>query len=129
MTGSESRLVNGIRIALGWASGLYVLFGPLPYPIPWWGRFIVAFLLISIAHSTVSGIVLSNVARSGPAIVGLVRGRGAGEFRELGVGDRRGPRDDSEATSNNYAGGPSTMIGKPVLKDRRKSGSSRKPKG
>ncbi len=78
----ESLWQKKVRVVLGWASGGWILFGPLPYAIPWWGRLVVSFLLISIAHSTVTGIVLKNVAASGPTIVGLIRG--------AGVADRRG---------------------------------------
>lgn len=81
-SGPEPLWQRTIRVVLGWGSGGWILFGPLPYAIPWWGRLVVAFLLISIAHSTVTGIVLRNVAASAPTIMGLVRGV---------VANRRGP--------------------------------------
>ena len=91
------------RVAGGWGVAIYVLLGPLPYPIPWWGRFIMAFIFVSIGHSTASGIVLDNVAKSGPAIVGIFRGAGVGN-RRISTRDAEGGGDETPE------GGPTTMI-------------------
>lgn len=94
MTGSgpEPFWQKTVRVALGWGTAGWILFGPLPYAIPWWGRMVVSFLLISIAHSTVTGIVLRNVAASGPTIVGLIRGAGVADRRGTETFDDNGVR-------------------------------------
>ena len=101
-TGPEPFWQKAIRVVLGWGTGAWVLFGPLPYPIPWWGRFVVAFLLISIAHSTVSGIVLRNVASSGPRIVGLFRGIGIADRRSNDLGLGEVPADATQVREKIY---------------------------
>lgn len=101
---SELTWKNVVRVAAGWWTAGWVLFRPLPYDIPWWGRFLVAFTVISIAHSTAGGFVLRNFAASGPRIFGM--------FRGMGVADRR------NGVSTQDAEGATTVIRAPK---RRKS--------
>lgn len=111
-TGREHFAQKAARVVLGWGTAGWALFGPIPYAIPWWGRFLVALFFVSIAHSTVTGIVLKNVAASGPAIIGLVRGV---------VADRR------DVSKSPRLSGASTDITQPKLPNRRKSDAVKKP--
>jgi len=122
----ESPLVNWTRIVFGWGAALYILFGALPYPIPWWGRFVIAFALISIAHSTVSGIVMNNIAKSGPAIVGIVRGHGVGDRRQMTSREAEGDTESTLPPDSTMM--PRESVDPTQFKKRRKSDGGKRKK-
>ena len=50
-SGPEANWQKYARVIGGWVVAGYVLLGPLPYPIPWWGRFVMAFVFVSSRQS------------------------------------------------------------------------------